>query len=68
MDKSSWWKKAFFRALRTFAQSALSVLPATAMITSVDWREVLLTAAYAFVLSILTAMVFGMPEAKEDGV
>lgn len=63
MNTWKWWKAALIRAVRTFAQAALAVLPATALITSVDWREVVLTAAYAFVLSLLMSMATGLPEA-----
>ena len=47
------------------AQSAVALLPASAMITAVDWKVVIGTAALAGVASMLTS-VAGLPELKES--
>ena len=60
-----WVKAAGIRAIKTFAQSAIALLPAAAMITAVDWRTVLGTAALAAVASMLTS-VAGLPEVEEE--
>ena len=58
---SLWFKAAGIRALRTFAQTAVALLPAAATIESVDWRVVASTAALAAVASLLTSLA-GIPE------
>ena len=58
---SLWLKAASIRALRTFAQTAVALLPAAATIESVDWRVVASTAALAAVASLLTSLA-GIPE------
>ena len=60
-----WVKAAGIRAIKTFAQSAIALLPAAAMITAVDWKTVLGTAALAAVASMLTS-VAGLPEVEEE--
>ena len=57
-----WVKAAGIRAIKTFAQAAIALLPAAAMITAVDWKTVLGTAALA---SMLTS-VAGLPEVEEE--
>lgn len=59
-----WVKAAGIRAIKTFAQSAIALLPAAAMITAVDWKTVLGTAALAAVASLLTSIA-GLPEVEE---
>lgn len=60
-----WVKAAGIRAIKTFAQAAIALIPAAAMITDVDWKTVLGTAALAAVASLLTS-VAGLPEVEED--
>ena len=60
-----WLKAAGARSVKTMAQSALALLPASAMITAVDWKVVIGTAALAGVASMLTS-VAGLPELKES--
>ena len=60
-----WVKAAGIRAIKTFAQSAIALLPAAAMITDVDWKTVMGTAALAAVASMLTS-VAGLPEVEEE--
>lgn len=61
-----WLKAAGIRSVKTMAQSALALLPASATITAVDWKVVIGTAALAGVASTLTS-VAGLPELKERG-
>ena len=68
MEKRNWklWMKAAgIRALKTFAQAAVAMLPAAAMITAVDWSVVIGTAALAAVASLLTSIA-GLPEIKNE--
>ena len=57
----TWLKAAGIRAVKTFAQSAVAMLPAAAAITAVDWGVVAGTAALAAVASLLTSLA-GVPE------
>ena len=56
-----WVKAAGVRAIKTAAQTAVALLPASAMISQVDWKVVLGTAALAGVASLLTSLA-GLPE------
>ena len=60
-----WAKAAGIRALKTFAQTMVGVIGASALITEVNWHPVLSSAALAALLSILTS-VAGLPEVKEE--
>ncbi len=60
-DWKKWAKAAGIRAVKTFAQSAVAMLPAAATITAVDWKVVIGTAALAAIVSILTSIA-GLPE------
>lgn len=64
VNTKKWIKAATVRAVKTVAQTAVSLLPAAASITAVDWKIVLGTAALAGVVSVLTS-VAGIPEVKE---
>lgn len=59
-----WTKAAGIRAFKTTAQSALALIPAAAMITEVDWKVVIGTAALAGVASLLTSIT-GLPELEK---
>ena len=52
----SWFKFAGVRALKTFCQTIVAMLPAAVTITAVDWKAVLGTAALAAVASICTSL------------
>ena len=56
-----WMKAAGIRALKTFCQTAVAMLPASAMITEVGWGTVFGTAALAAIASLLTSLA-GIPE------
>ena len=58
---TKWLKFAAVRAGKTFAQTIVALLPASAMITEVDWKVVLGTAALAAVASLCTSLA-GIPE------
>ncbi len=57
----TWAKFALIRAIKTFAQTAVALLPAAAMITEVDWLTVLGTAALSAV-ALLATSLSGIPE------
>lgn len=60
-----WMKAAGIRALKTFAQTAASLITVGAMMSEINWATVLSAAAVAAIYSILTS-VAGLPEVKED--
>ena len=60
-----WLKAALIRALRTFAQASISLIPAAVTIDAVDWKVVIGSAALAAVVSILTS-VAGLPEVEYE--
>ena len=62
----TWFKAAGIRALKTFAQAAIALIPAGVTIEAIDWRVVLGTAALAAVLSLLTSIA-GLPEVDGTG-
>lgn len=66
----AWAKAAGIRAVKTMAQTAVAMLPASATITAVDWKVVAGTAALAGVASLLTS-IKGLPEVsveEDEGV
>ncbi len=66
VDLKKWAIAAGIRAVKTFAQAAVAMIPAAVTISQVDWKVVLGTAALAAVVSILTS-VAGIPEVKVEG-
>lgn len=59
-----WLKCAGIRAIKTVAQTALSTIGVSAMISDVNWLAVCSASILAGVLSLLTS-VSGLPEVKE---
>lgn len=63
----TWLHAAGIRAVKTMAQTAVGVIGASTVISSVDWRMVVSAAVLSGVVSILTS-VAGLPEVpKETG-
>ena len=56
------WKAAGIRAIRTFLQVILAVWTAGQLITEVEWKFLLLSAASSAVYSLLTSLLAGLPE------
>jgi hypothetical protein len=63
-NTKKWLKAAAIRALRTMAQSALSIIGTSAVLGDVNWLMVGSAAALAGILSMLTSIVTGLPEAQ----
>jgi len=63
------WKEfliaALIRAVRTFAQTAVSMIAVGAAFSEIDWLRVLSVSGVAFVLSILTSLATGLPEVNK---
>ena len=68
MGKHMNWKKfieaALIRAVRTFAQTFVSMVAVGAAFSEIEWLRVLSVSGVAFVLSILTSLATGLPEAE----
>ena len=58
-----WLKAAAVRAVKTFAQTAASLVTVGAVISDIDWSMVLSASAVAFIYSALTSLA-GLPEIK----
>ncbi|MBO6004647.1 MAG: holin [Verrucomicrobia bacterium] len=58
------WIKALIRAVRTFAQTFVSMIGVGAAFNEVDWLRALSVSGVAFVLSILTSLATGLPEVE----
>ena len=61
----TWAKAAGVRAVKTFAQSCVSLIPASVMISAVEWRVVLGTGGLAGGVSMVTSLA-GIPEVDEN--
>ena len=67
-DWKKWWLAALIRAVRTFAQSMVASIGVGAAFSEVDWLKGLSVSGVAFVLSILTSLATGLPEAEDEPV
>lgn len=56
------WKATAVRALRTVCQAAIALIPASALITEVDWLLVASASILAGIVSVLTSIATGLPE------
>ena len=61
----TWLKAAGVRAVKTMAQTAVSLITVGNLITDMDWIAILSISATAGVVSILTS-VGGLPEVDES--
>lgn len=59
-----WIKAAAIRALKTFAQTALSLLTVGQAFHEVSWLNVVSVAGVAAVMSVLTSIA-GLPEVED---
>lgn len=65
LTNKNWWRAAAIRALKTFSQAAVAMIPAAVTIVQVDWLTVLGTAALAGAVSLLTSLA-GLPEVEDE--
>ena len=64
-DWKKWILAALIRAVRTFAQTFVGFIAVGAALEEVQWLRALSVSGAAFVLSILTSLATGLPEAED---
>ena len=64
-DWKKWAVAAGIRALKTFAQTFVSMTAVGAAFSEIDWLRALSVSGVAFVLSMLTSLA-GLPEVPEE--
>ena len=57
-------KAALIRALRTVCQTAVATIGTSAVLSAVDWKMVVSASVLAGLLSLLTSVATGLPEAS----
>ena len=62
---AKWIHAAGVRAIKTMAQTAVSMFSVGAALSEVDWRYIASAAAVAGIASLLTSLA-GLPELKEE--
>lgn len=63
----TWLKSAIIRAIKTMAQTALSMITIGMAIKDVDWLQLVSISLVAGLYSILTSIATGLPEATTSG-
>lgn len=66
VDTKAWLKSAGVRAIKTFAQTAGSMITVGAAVTELDWKYIISVATVAGIYSIVTSIA-GIPEVKAEG-
>lgn len=61
-----WFRAAGIRAIKTVAQTAVSMLTVGQMFTEVDWLGIISISVTAGIISILTSLA-GLPEVDGNG-
>lgn len=63
MGKKDFWKAAAMRAVRTIAQTALATISTATLMSEVNWYVVVSASLLSGILSVLTSIATGLPEA-----
>ncbi len=64
-DLKNWLKCAGIRAIKTVAQTAVSLVGVGAVMSDVDWAMVGSSSLLAGILSLLTSVATKLPEVEE---
>lgn len=62
----NFWKAALVRALYTFAECALGMIPLGVAVQEVGWVQVLSVSLTAAIISLLKSIVTKLPEVDGD--
>lgn len=65
MRDKGFWRAAAVRAVRTFCQTMLASIGTAALLSDINWPIVLSASSTSAILSILTSIITGLPEAGE---
>lgn len=65
VDTKKWFINAGIRALKTFCQTAVSLITVGNMITDLNWVEIIGISLTSSVVSILTSLA-GIPEVESE--
>ena len=65
VDTKKWMKSAGIRAVKTMAQTAVSIVAVGNTVATVDWRLAVSSALVAGLVSLLTS-VAGIPEVEDQ--
>jgi len=65
-DWKKWIIAALIRAVRTFAQTFVGFIAVGAALEEIQWLRALSVSGAACVLSILTSLATGLPEAEDE--
>lgn len=65
VDTKKWFINAGIRAIKTFAQTAVSLITVGQAITDLDWIAILSISATSTVISLLTSLG-GIPEVPAE--
>lgn len=57
-------KASIIRAIRTICQCAVSLIPASALLTDINWALIASASILAGIVSILTSIATGLPEVE----
>ena len=66
MFTKEFWKAAAIRAIRTVAQTAVATIGTAFVLTDVNWGVVESASVLAGILSVLTSIATGLPEAPKE--
>ena len=59
-------KAMLIRAIKTFCQTAVALIAVGSSVTENNWLNIISVSAVAFVMSCLTSVATGLPEAPFD--
>lgn len=65
INTKEWFKASAIRAVKTFAQTAVSLITVGNMVTELNWASILGISVTSAIVSVLTSIA-GIPEVTES--